>query len=63
MGAPLGVVIAPASPPRLAGSGPSKKRFPDRVIVSMYVPPLEMVRPSLDMEALGLEDVLKIGHR
>ena len=60
MGAPSGVVIAPASSPKPTGTGPIKKRFPDRVIISTYVPPLERVRPSLDMEALDLEDVMKI---
>ena len=63
MGAPLGVVIAPKSPPKSTGVGPSKKRFPDWVIVSTYVPPLERVHPLLDMEALDLEDVLKIARR
>ena len=60
MGTPSRVVIAPASPPRPTGAGPSKKRFLDRIIVSTYVLPLERVRPSLDMEASDLEDVLKI---
>ena len=63
MGAPSGVVIALASSPRPTGFGPSKKRFPDRVIVSTYVSPLERVRPSLDMKAPDLEDVLKIARR
>ena len=64
MGAPSGVVIAPASPPRPTHAGPSKKKFPDRVIVSMYVPPLERVHPSPNIEAPNLEDVLNIGcHR
>ena len=63
MGAPSGVVITPTSPPRPTSIGPSKKRFPDRVIVSTYVLPFERVRPSLEMEAPDLEDVLKIAHR
>ena len=62
MGAPLGVVIAPAPPPKPIGAGPSKKRFPDRVIVSTYVPPLERFLPLLDMEAPDLEDMLKIAR-
>ena len=62
LGSPSRVVIALASLPRPTGAKPSKKRFLDRVIVSTYVPPLERVRPSLDMEALDLEDVLKIAH-
>ena len=63
IGAPSGVAIALVSLPRPTNTGPSKKRFPDRVIVSMYVPPLDRVRPYFDMEALNLEDVLKITHR
>ena len=62
MGAPSRVVIAQASLPRPNGAGPSKKRLSDRVIVSTYIPPLERVRPSLDMEALDLEDMLKISR-
>ena len=63
MGVPLGVVIAPASPPRLTSIGPSKKRLLDQVIVSMYVLPLETVHPSLDMEAPDLdEELLKISR-
>ena len=62
MGALSGVVIAPTSPPRPIGTGPSKKRFLDRVIVSTYVPPLERVRPLLDMEAPDLKEVLKIAR-
>ena len=44
-----GVVIPLASPPKPTDIGPSKKRFPDRVIISTYVPPLERVCPSLNM--------------
>ena len=43
MSAPSGVVIAPASLPRLTAAGPSKKRLLDWVIVNTYVPPLERV--------------------
>ena len=57
---PLGVIVAPTPPPKPIDASPSKKRFPDRVIVSTYVPPLERVHPSTDMEAPGLKDVLKI---
>ena len=63
MGAPSRVVISPASSPRSIGAGPSKKRFLDQVIVSTYVPPLERVHPSLDMEASDLEDMLRITCR
>ena len=63
IGAPSGVVIALASPPKPTGAGLSKKRFLDQVIVNTYVPPLERVHPSLDMEAPNLEDVLIIARR
>ena len=63
MGALSEVAIALVSPLRPIGTGPSKKRFLDRVIVITSIPPLERVRPSPDMEALDLEDVLKITRR
>ena len=63
LGALLGVVSAPAPPPKLPSSGPSKKRLPDMVLVSKYVPPLERVCPSMDTVAPNLEDVLKLIHR
>ena len=47
MGAPSGVAIAPTSLPRPTGVGPSKKRFPDWVIVSTYVLPFERVEFTL----------------
>ena len=62
MGAPLGVVIALAPPPKPTIARPSKKRLPDWVLVSTYVPPLERVHPSTDMVAPDLKDVLKIIH-
>ena len=47
MGAPSGVIIALAPPPRPIGVGPSMKRFPNWVIVSKYVPPSERVCPRV----------------
>ena len=41
-----GVVTTPVPLPRSIGAGPRKKRFPYRVLVSTYVPPLERVHPS-----------------
>ena len=46
MDALSGVVTTPAPLPRSTGAGLRKKRFPDRVLVSTYVPPLERVHPS-----------------
>ena len=63
MGAPSRVVTAPTPPPKSIGTRLSKKRLPDRVLVSMYVSPLERVHPSTDMVVSNLEDVLKIVHR
>ena len=60
MGDPSGVIAAPAPSPKPTGTGPTKKRLPDRVIVSMYVQPLERVHPSTNMVGLDLEDMLKI---
>ena len=45
MGAQSGIVIALAPLPRPTGTGPSKKRFPNRITVSTYVPPLGRVCP------------------
>ena len=50
-------------PPKPTGAGLSKKRLLDLVLVSTYVPPIERVHPSMDMETPDLEDVLKIVHR
>ena len=49
MGDPSGVIAAPAPSPKLTGAGPTKKRLPDRVIISTYVPPLERVHPSTNI--------------
>ena len=63
MGAPSRVVTALAPSPKSIDAGPSKKRLPDQVLVSMYVSPLERVHPLTNMAVLDLEDVLKIVHR
>ena len=62
MGAPLRVATAPVPSPKPTGASPSKKRLPDQVLVSMYVPPLEKVHSLTDMVAPDLEDMLKIVH-
>ena len=63
MGAPSRVIIGLAPSPKPIGAEPSKKRLPDRVLVSTYVLPMERVHPSMDMMASDLGDVLKIVHR
>ena len=40
MGAPSGVVTAPAPLPKSIGARPSKKRLPDRVLVDTPPPPI-----------------------
>ena len=58
-----GVVTALMPPPKLAGTEPSKKRLPNWVLVSTYVPPLERFHPSTSMVAPDLESMLKIVRR
>ena len=60
MDATSGVVSTPAPLPKSTGTGPSKKRLPDRVLVSTNVPPLERVYPSTDIAAPDLKDALNI---
>ena len=57
-----GVVIAPVPLLKSIGVELSKKRLPDQVLVSTYVPPLEMVHSSTVGEVSDLEDVLKVIH-
>ena len=62
MGAPSRVVTdlePPTAPPKSTGIELSKKRLPNRVLVSTYVSPLERVHPSTDIVVPDLEDVLK----
>ena len=65
MGAPSGVVTdpkhppPPPPPPKSTSIGLSKKRLPNRVLVSTYVSPLERVHPTTDIVVPDLEDVLK----
>ena len=63
MDAPSGVAYALAPSPKPTSAKPTKKRMPDRVLVSTYVPLLERVHPLTDMAAPNLEDMLKIVHR
>ena len=63
MGAPSGVIIASTPSPKPISARPSKKRLPDWVLVSTYVPLMERVHPSTYMMASDLEEVLKIVRR
>ena len=58
-----GVIIGLASLLKSVSVEPSKKRLPDLVLVSTYVPPLERVHSSMVEEVPDLEDVLKVIHR
>ena len=60
---PSGVIATSVPPPKSTSAGPSRKRMPDRVVVSTYVPPLERVTPSMDTVAPDIEDVLKLIRR
>ena len=44
-GSPLGVAAAPLPPPKPANTVPSRKRPPDQLLMSMYVPPYERIYP------------------
>ena len=50
-------------PPRSVGAGSNRKRLPDRLLLSMYVPLLYRIHPSTSMVALDSEVVLEIAHR
>ena len=60
--APSWVTTAPMLPPRLADTEPSRKRMPDRLLLSTYVPSQEMVHPPTGMATLDLEGALEIIH-
>ena len=62
-GAPSEVVTTSVPPSKPIGTGPSKKRLPDRVLLNTHVSPLERVHPSMGMVAPNLEGVLEIVHR
>ena len=51
-GAPSGVVAALTFPPRPADTKSSRKRSPNQVLLSTYIPPRERVHPLAGMVAL-----------
>ena len=61
-GAPSGVAAAPILPPKLAGIESNRKRPPDQVLLSTYVPPHERVYPPTGMVAPDLEGAQEIIH-
>ena len=62
-GSPSGVATAPLPPPKSASAVPSRRRLPDQVLLSTYVPPHERIAPPGGTVALDLEGALEIIHR
>ena len=60
---PLRVVAAPVLPLRPVDTEPSRKRLPDQVLLSTYVPPHERIHPPTGMVAPNLEGAREIIHR
>ena len=59
---PSGVVVAPLPQPRLTNTIPSKRRSLDQVMLSMYIPPYEMIHPPTGMVSPDLEGAREIIH-
>ena len=62
-GSPSRVVVTSLPPPRPTDTVPSKRRSLDQVMLSMYIPPYEMIHPPTGMVALDLEGAREIIHR
>ena len=54
-GSPSGVAVAPLPLPRPADTSSSRRRPPDQVLLSMYVPPYGRIHPPTGMVASDLE--------
>ena len=61
-GSPSGVATAPILSPRLTNTVFSRRRLPDQVLRSMYVPPQERIHPPAGMVAHDLEGAREIIH-
>ena len=61
--APTGVATAPMLPPKPTNTKPSRKRLHDRVLLSTYVPPQEMMHPLTGMVAPDPKGAREIIHR
>ena len=61
--APSGVVTTPVLPLKPVDTKPSRKRLPDQLLRSTYVPPQERIHPPTGMVASDLKGVLEIIHR
>ena len=60
---PSGVAAAPILPPRSTDTEFSRKRSPDLVLLSTYVPPQERIHPPTGTVALDLQGAREILHR
>ena len=61
--APSRVAAAPMLSLRLGDTEPSRKRLPNRVLLSTYVSPQERIHPPMGMVALDPKGALEIIHR
>ena len=59
---PLGVATTSMLHLRPADTEPSRKRLPEWVLLSTYVPPHERIHPPTGMVALDLEGAMEIIH-
>ena len=62
-GSPSRVAAAPILPPRPADTVFSRRRPPDHVLLSTYIPPHERIHPPASMVAPDLKGVWEIIHR
>ena len=62
-GATSRLAPAPILPPKPADTKSSRKRLPDQVLLSTYVPPQERIHPPTGMVAPNLEGAREIIHR
>ena len=61
-GTPSGVAVAPLPPPGLEDTIYSRRRPPNQVLLSMYVPPYERIHPPTGMVTPDLEGAREIIH-
>ena len=61
-GSPSRVATTPLTPPRPADFVPSRRRLPDQVLLSTYVPSHERIHPPMGMVAPDLEGAWEIIH-
>ena len=62
-GSPLRVVVAPLPLPRSANTVPNRRRLPDQVLLSTYVPLHVRIHPPMGLVAHNLEGSWEIIHR